>query len=105
MLAEEFLQYFDGYSIGSNDLTQLTLGLDRDSSLVANRFDERNAAVKALLKMAISTCNRLGKYVGICGQGPSDHADFADWLASEGIVSISLNPDSVVETWTRLSQR
>ena len=105
LLAEEFLQYFDGYSIGSNDLTQLTLGLDRDSSLVANRFDERNAAVKALLKMAISTCNRLGKYVGICGQGPSDHFDFAQWLVEQGIQSISLNPDTLLDTWRRLGTR
>jgi len=105
LLAEDFLEYFDGFSIGSNDLTQLTLGLDRDSSLVADRFDERDAAVKILLKMAITTCNRLNKYVGICGQGPSDHPDFADWLAAEGIVSISLNPDSVVDTWTRLAAR
>jgi pyruvate, water dikinase len=100
--AEEFLQYFDGYSIGSNDLTQLTLGLDRDSSLVADRFDERDPAVKALLKMAISTCNRLGKYVGICGQGPSDHFDLAEWLVEQGIQSISLNPDTLIETWQKL---
>jgi pyruvate,water dikinase len=102
LLAEEFLQYFDGFSIGSNDLTQLTLGLDRDSSLVANRFDERDAAVKRLLQMAISTCNRLGKYVGICGQGPSDHFDFAQWLMEQGIQSISLNPDTLLETWHKL---
>lgn len=102
LLAEEFLEYFDGFSIGSNDLTQLTLGLDRDSSLVANRFDERDAAVKSLLHMAISTCNRLGKYVGICGQGPSDHFDFAQWLMEQGIQTISLNPDSLLETWYKL---
>ena len=102
LLAEEFLQYFDGFSIGSNDLTQLTLGLDRDSSLVAERFDERDAAVKRLLQMAISTCNRLDKYVGICGQGPSDHFDFAQWLVQEGIQSMSLNPDTLLETWRRL---
>ncbi len=102
LLAEDFLQYFDGYSIGSNDLTQLTLGLDRDSSLVADKFDERDAAVKALLKMAISTCNRLGKYVGICGQGPSDHFDFAQWLMQEGIQTMSLNPDTLLETWRKL---
>jgi pyruvate, water dikinase len=102
LLAEEFLQYFDGFSIGSNDLTQLTLGLDRDSSLVADRFDERDPAVKALLSMAISTCNRLNKYVGICGQGPSDHADFAQWLMQQGIQTISLNPDSLLETWRKL---
>jgi len=103
LLAEEFLEYFDGYSIGSNDLTQLTLGLDRDSGLVAHAFDERDPAVKKLLSMAISTCNRLGKYVGICGQGPSDHADFAEWLMDEGIQTISLNPDTVIDTWLRLA--
>jgi len=102
LLAEEFLEYFDGFSIGSNDLTQLTLGLDRDSSLVANRFDERDAAVKKLLHMAISTCNRLDKYIGICGQGPSDHFDFAQWLMEQGIQTISLNPDSLLETWRKL---
>ena len=104
LLAEEFLQYFDGFSIGSNDLTQLTLGLDRDSSLVANRFDERDAAVKRLLEMAISTCNRLDKYVGICGQGPSDHFDFALWLSEIGIQSMSLNPDTLLETWRKLGE-
>ncbi|CEK10283.1 phosphoenolpyruvate synthase [Legionella hackeliae] len=98
LLASQFLEYFDGFSIGSNDLTQLTLGLDRDSGLVASQFDERNAAVKALLHMAISTCKKAGKYVGICGQGPSDHQDFAQWLMKEGIDSVSLNPDSVLET-------
>ncbi len=102
LLAEEFLEYFDGFSIGSNDLTQLTLGLDRDSGLVAQGFDERDAAVKKLLSMSIQACNRLGKYIGICGQGPSDHADFAKWLMDEGIQTISLNPDTVVETWMRL---
>ena len=105
LLAEEFLQYFDGFSIGSNDLTQLTLGLDRDSSLVADRFDERDPAVKALLKMAITTCNRLNKYVGICGQGPSDHFDFAQWLVETGIQTMSLNPDTVVETWRKLAEK
>ncbi len=104
LLAEEFLQYFDGFSIGSNDLTQLTLGLDRDSSLVANRFDERDAAVKKLLEMAISTCNRLDKYVGICGQGPSDHFDFALWLMDIGIQSMSLNPDTLLDTWRKLGE-
>lgn len=104
LLAEEFLQYFDGFSIGSNDLTQLTLGLDRDSSLVANRFDERDAAVKKLLEMTISTCNRLDKYVGICGQGPSDHFDFALWLMDIGIQSMSLNPDTLLETWRKLGE-
>jgi len=104
LLAEEFLQYFDGFSIGSNDLTQLTLGLDRDSSLVANRFDERDGAVKRLLEMAISTCNRLDKYVGICGQGPSDHFDFALWLMEIGIQSMSLNPDTLLDTWRKLGE-
>jgi len=103
LLADEFLEVFDGFSIGSNDLTQLTLGLDRDSGLVAHAFDERDAAVKKLLSMAISTANRLGKYVGICGQGPSDHADFAEWLMDEGIQTISLNPDTVVDTWLKLA--
>ncbi len=105
VLAKDFLQYFDGFSIGSNDLTQLTLGLDRDSGLelLAHDFDERDPAVKALLKMAISACLAEGKYVGICGQGPSDHPDFAQWLRDEGISSISLNPDSVVDTWQLLS--
>ena len=102
LLAEEFLEHFDGFSIGSNDLTQLTLGLDRDSGLVAEAFDERDPAVKRLLAMAISSCNRLGKYVGICGQGPSDHLDLAQWLMEQGIQSISLNPDTVLETWLRL---
>jgi len=103
LLAEQFLEYFDGFSIGSNDLTQLTLGLDRDSGLVAHSFDERDPAVKQLLSMAISTCNRLGRYVGICGQGPSDHADLAEWLMEQGIQSMSLNPDTVVDTWLRLA--
>ncbi len=105
LLAEEFLAYFDGFSIGSNDLTQLTLGMDRDSGILADGFDERNEAVKALIKMAIHTCNRLGKYVGICGQGPSDHPDFAEWLVEEGIQSMSLNPDTVVATWQRLAKK
>lgn len=104
LLAEQFLQLFDGFSIGSNDLTQLTLGLDRDSALVAKAFDERNPAVKALLSIAISSCTRLGKYVGICGQGPSDHPDLAEWLMQQGISSISLNPDTVVATWERLGK-
>ncbi len=98
LLAHEFLEYFDGFSIGSNDLTQLTLGLDRDSGLVASQFDERDKAVKALLHMAISACKSQGKYIGICGQGPSDHQDLAEWLMEEGIDSLSLNPDSVLET-------
>ncbi|KTC85416.1 MULTISPECIES: phosphoenolpyruvate synthase [Legionella] len=105
LLASEFLEYFDGFSIGSNDLTQLTLGLDRDSGLVASQFDERDAAVKALLHMAISTCKKAGKYVGICGQGPSDHQDFARWLMNEGIDSVSLNPDSVLETCLFLAEQ
>ena len=104
ILAEQFLEHFDGFSIGSNDLTQLTLGLDRDSGLVAEGFDERDPAVKALLERAITACNKAGKYVGICGQGPSDHADFAEWLMQQGIASISLNPDTVVDTWTRLGK-
>lgn len=102
--AEQFLEYFDGFSIGSNDMTQLALGLDRDSGLVAATFDERNPAVKALLSMAIRACRAQGKYVGICGQGPSDHADLAKWLMDEGIESISLNPDTVVDTWRRLAR-
>jgi pyruvate,water dikinase len=107
ILAEQFLQHFDGMSIGSNDLTQLTLGLDRDSGLeqLTADFDERDPAVKALISRAITACRATGKYVGICGQGPSDHPDFADWLASEGIESMSLNPDTVVETWHRLAKR
>ncbi len=107
ILAEQFLEYFDGMSIGSNDLTQLTLGLDRDSGLelLARDFDERDPAVKAMISRAIAACRAVGKYIGICGQGPSDHPDFADWLAAEGIVSISLNPDTVVETWQRLAKR
>ncbi|MBT5923080.1 MAG: phosphoenolpyruvate synthase [Cellvibrionales bacterium] len=104
LIAEQFLQYFDGYSIGSNDLTQLTLGLDRDSALVAHLFDERNDAVKALLSQAIKTCKAQGKYVGICGQGPSDHPDFARWLMEQGIDSVSLNPDSVLDTWLFLAE-
>ena len=103
LLADAFLEHFDGFSIGSNDLTQLTLGLDRDSGLVAHAFDERDPAVKLLLSMAISAANRLGKYVGICGQGPSDHSDFAEWLMDEGIQTISLNPDTVVDTWLKLA--
>jgi pyruvate,water dikinase len=107
ILADQFLEHFDGMSIGSNDLTQLTLGLDRDSGLaqLAGDFDERDPAVKAMISRAIAACRATGKYVGICGQGPSDYPDFADWLAQEGIVSISLNPDTVVETWQRLAKR
>ncbi|HND36242.1 MAG TPA: phosphoenolpyruvate synthase [Nitrosomonas sp.] len=103
LLAEEFLQFFDGFSIGSNDMTQLCLGLDRDSSLVAHAFDERNPAVKKILKMAIDACRTQGKYIGICGQGPSDYPDFAAWLNEVGISSLSLNPDSIVETWLYLA--
>jgi pyruvate,water dikinase len=104
LLASEFLEHFDGFSIGSNDLTQLTLGLDRDSGLVAESFDERDPAVLALLRMAIQACRGQGKYVGICGQGPSDHPDLARWLAQEGIESLSLNPDTVIDTWLALAQ-
>ncbi|WNN46257.1 phosphoenolpyruvate synthase [Winslowiella toletana] len=104
LLAEQFLEYFDGFSIGSNDMTQLALGLDRDSGVVSELFDERNEAVKALLSMAIRAAKKQGKYVGICGQGPSDHEDFAAWLMEEGIDSLSLNPDTVVQTWLSLAQ-
>ncbi|TGG96082.1 phosphoenolpyruvate synthase [Natronospirillum operosum] len=104
LLADEFLQHFDGFSIGSNDLTQLTLGLDRDSGLIAHLFDERNPAVKKLLSMAITACKDAGKYVGICGQGPSDHPDLARWLMEQGIDSVSLNPDSVLDTWLFLAK-
>jgi pyruvate, water dikinase len=105
LLADEYLNYFDGMSIGSNDMTQLTLGLDRDSSIVAKDFDERDEAVKILLSMAISACKRRKKYVGICGQGPSDHPELAHWLQEQGIESMSLNPDTVVETWMFLAQQ
>ena len=105
LLADEFLQLFDGFSIGSNDMTQLALGLDRDSGIISHLFDERNAAVKALLAMAIEAAKRQGKYVGICGQGPSDHPDFAAWLLEQGIDSVSLNPDTVVETWLYLAEQ
>ena len=105
ILAEEFLEHFDGFSIGSNDLTQMTLGLDRNSELVASWFDERDPAVKALLHRAIAACRKQGKYVGICGQGPSDHPDLARWLMEQGIDSVSLNPDTVVETWLYLGER
>jgi len=104
LLADEFLEHFDGFSIGSNDMTQLTLGLDRDSALVAHRFDERNGAVKALLSMAIKACKARGKYIGICGQGPSDYPDLAAWLLDQGIESMSLNPDTVVDTWRMLAE-
>jgi len=106
ILAERFLEFFDGFSIGSNDLTQLTLGLDRDSGLelLAVDFDERDPAVTALISQAIQACLTQGKYIGICGQGPSDHPDFAKWLMAQGISSISLNPDTVVATWTQLGR-
>lgn len=104
LIAKQFLEYFDGFSIGSNDLTQLSLGMDRDSGILADGFDERDDAVKELLKMAITACNEEGKYIGICGQGPSDHPDFAEWLIAQGIQSISLNPDTVVATWQRLTK-
>ena len=104
VLADEFLQIFDGFSIGSNDLTQLTLGLDRDSGVVAHLFDERDPAVKKMLSMAIAAAKKAGKYVGICGQGPSDHPDLAEWLMQQGIESVSLNPDTVVDTWLRLAK-
>ncbi len=104
LIAKQFLAYFDGFSIGSNDLTQLSLGMDRDSGILAGGFDERDDAVKELLKMAITACNEEEKYIGICGQGPSDHPDFAEWLIAEGIQSISLNPDTVVATWQRLTK-
>ncbi len=104
LLAERYLEYFDGMSIGSNDMTQLTLGLDRDSAVVAHLFDEQDAAVKALLSMAIRACRKAGKYIGICGQGPSDFPALASWLMAEGIDSMSLNPDSVVATWLSLAQ-
>ena len=104
ILADEFLQYFDGFSIGSNDLTQMTLALDRDSGIIAEGFDERDPAVKYMLHLAIAACRKAGKYVGICGQGPSDHPDLAKWLVDEGIESLSLNPDTVVETWLYLAR-
>jgi pyruvate,water dikinase len=104
VLADEFLKYFDGFSIGSNDMTQLTLGLDRDSGDVAHLFDERNPAVKVMLKMAIDAATKAGKYVGICGQGPSDHEDLAEWLMEQGISSVSLNPDTVIDTWIKLGE-
>ena len=103
LLADQYLEYFDGMSIGSNDMTQLALGLDRDSGLIAETFDERDPAMRALLKMAIDACRRQGKYIGICGQGPSDHPDLARWLLEQGIDSVSLNPDSVLETWLFLA--
>jgi pyruvate,water dikinase len=105
VLADRYLEFFDGMSIGSNDMTQLTLGLDRDSAVIAHLFDERDDAVKAMLSMAIQACRKAGKYIGICGQGPSDHPDLARWLLDQGIESMSLNPDTVVETWLFLAAR
>jgi pyruvate,water dikinase len=105
VLAEQFLEHCDGFSIGSNDMTQLTLGLDRDSGLIAHLFDERDAAVRHMLSLAIQACRKQGKYIGICGQGPSDHPDLARWLLDQGIASMSLNPDTVVETWLHLAQQ
>ena len=104
VIAEQFLEHFDGFSIGSNDMTQLTLGLDRDSALVAEGFDERDPAVLHMLDLAITACREQGKYVGICGQGPSDHPELAQWLLDRGIESMSLNPDTVVDTWLRLAR-
>jgi pyruvate,water dikinase len=104
LLADQFLEHFDGFSIGSNDMTQMTLALDRDSGLIAEAFDERDPAVKQMLHLAIQACRKAGKYVGICGQGPSDHPDLAKWLVEEGIESLSLNPDTVVETWLYLAK-
>ena len=103
LLAEQFLELVDGFSIGSNDLTQLTLGIDRDSGLISDSFDERNPAVLRLIDLAIDACTKHGRYVGICGQAPSDHPELAQYLFDRGISSLSLNPDSVVETWTRLA--
>ncbi len=105
LIADQFLKHYDGFSIGSNDLTQLTLGLDRDSELVAVLFDERDDAVKFLLARAIQGCRERGKYIGICGQGPSDHPDLAKWLLEQGIGSMSLNPDTVIETWLYLAEQ
>jgi len=105
ILAEQFLEHFDGFSVGSNDLTQLTLGLDRDSGVIAHLFDERNEAIKILLTNAIQACKKANKYIGICGQGPSDYPDFAKWLMEQGIDSVSLNPDSVLDTWFFLADK
>jgi pyruvate,water dikinase len=105
ILADEFMEYFDGFSIGSNDLTQLTLGIDRDSGILADGFDERDPAVLKLIGLAIASAKKNKKYVGICGQGPSDHPDFANWLVKQGISSLSLNPDTVINTWKQLSKK
>jgi pyruvate,water dikinase len=103
VLADDFLEFFDGFSIGSNDMTQLTLGLDRDSGIVAASFDERDPAVLKMLSLAITACKARGKYVGVCGQGPSDHPELAQWLVEQGVDSMSLNPDTVVQTWLKMS--
>ena len=105
LLADEFLKYFDGFSIGSNDLTQLTLGMDRDSGILADGFDERDPAVTKLIELAIASSKKANKYIGICGQGPSDYPDFADWLVKQGISSLSLNPDTVITTWKQLTKK
>ena len=105
ILADDFMEYFDGFSIGSNDLTQLTLGTDRDSGILADGFDERDPAVLKLIELAIDSAKKSKKYIGICGQGPSDHPDFADWLVAKGISSLSLNPDTVVNTWKQLTKK
>ena len=105
ILADELMEYFDGFSIGSNDLTQLTLGTDRDSGILASGFDERDQAVLNLIELAIKSAKKNKKYVGICGQGPSDHPDFANWLVKKGISSLSLNPDTVISTWKQLSKK
>jgi pyruvate,water dikinase len=105
ILADEFMEYFDGFSIGSNDLTQLSLGIDRDSGILADGFDERDPAVLKLIELAIASAKKNKKYIGICGQGPSDHPDFADWLVKQGISSLSLNPDTVISTWKQLSKK
>jgi len=105
IIADEFMQHFDGFSIGSNDLTQLTLGMDRDSGILADGFDERNPAVTKLIEMAILSAKKSKKYIGICGQGPSDHPDFANWLVKQGITSLSLNPDTVISTWKNLTKK
>ena len=105
ILADEFMEYFDGFSIGSNDLTQLSLGIDRDSGILADGFDERDPAVLKLIELAIASAKKNKKYIGICGQGPSDHPDFANWLVKQGISSLSLNPDTVISTWKQLSKK
>ena len=105
IIADDFIKYFDGFSIGSNDLTQLSLGMDRDSGILADGFDERDPTVIKLIEMAITSAKKANKYVGICGQGPSDHPDFAEWLVKQGITSLSLNPDTVVSTWKQLSKK